>query len=354
MRGCNHTSLSARAAGADYSVKGVPTDTSQPWPRESAVGVSDNSGRLWLHGGKAYRADATTIRANDLWYYSVALNQWCWVSGSNAEVKRDSAQYSAKYVLAASNIMAGRRFHAGAIDVRTERILFYGGEVTTATGTNRLGDVWMFDIASSQWALILGSPFLTTPTYPSAQGNPTDAMHVSSPSAWMTPNGALFFGFGYTTTLVTGVCNSLYMLSTPAAVVTVSLRVPEGATVEAPLAASTRAGKNVVALGWSDAGQMNLNFSVRAEDGSTASAMHTIRIQQQAPRCNASWSATLSSSFGSILWSAYSSSASASGSILLPAEYASHSVFLHISLADGATIEPDELSPVITLGPEEQ
>ena len=47
----------------------------------------------------------------------------------------------------------GRRYPASAYDARNRGVLVFGGD----TGTTKEGDVWLFDLVSEDWRLVLPS-----------------------------------------------------------------------------------------------------------------------------------------------------------------------------------------------------
>jgi hypothetical protein len=68
-------------APAIHGTQGVPSPSNTPGARcETSCTWTDNNGDLWLFGGTPSGAGASM---NDLWKYSISLNQWTWMSGDN-------------------------------------------------------------------------------------------------------------------------------------------------------------------------------------------------------------------------------------------------------------------------------
>ncbi|MBE7172070.1 MAG: hypothetical protein INR73_15895 [Williamsia sp.] len=71
-----------------FSSQGVPGSNIVPGARRQAVSWTDNNSNLYLFGGNADSiTDYTgtlTKNFNDLWRYSIATDQWTWVSGDSA------------------------------------------------------------------------------------------------------------------------------------------------------------------------------------------------------------------------------------------------------------------------------
>jgi hypothetical protein len=85
-----------------------------------------------------------------------------------------------------------------------------------------------------------------------------------------------WFGFG---SGPVNYCSDLWWMPSPAPVASVVLNPASGAVVLSSVASITRAGENNITLGRLIGFTQDLNFSVRAEDGTTGSNF-TIRILQ--------------------------------------------------------------------------
>jgi hypothetical protein len=100
--------------------------------------------------------------------YNQLSNQWCWMTGNSTNVARDDAVTGTLRVFDSSNLISGRQYHSGAIDLRTNRIYIYGGDVNVPSGRPRLSDVWMYDIPSVKWARVIAGS--TSSMYPPVRG----------------------------------------------------------------------------------------------------------------------------------------------------------------------------------------
>jgi hypothetical protein len=142
--------------------------------------------------------------------------------------------------------------------------------------------------------------------------------------------------------------SDLWLILSPAAVVTVETSIAVAATFVSPLAALTRLGTNNISLGTIGGFSQDLNFSVVSESGLQGAAF-TIRIVQAAARNSTGFSVNVSGPDGFSATVIQQNSA-ADRSITLPASAAGGSVSLLISLTGGATVLPAILGPTISLG----
>lgn len=135
-----------------YGVKGVSSAFNEPPARdETSCAWTDNNGDLWLFGGRIY---PTAGDGNDLWRYSVATNQWTWMSGSNAV--NDYGHYGTKGVPSPSNVPSARQVYTNWKDSQGNLWLFGG------YGPNGLNnDLWKYDVGSNQWTWVWGDSLAT-------------------------------------------------------------------------------------------------------------------------------------------------------------------------------------------------
>ena len=78
----------SRSAPGVFGTQGVATAGNVPGARDRSASWIDGAGDFWLFGGIGYDASGISGDLNDLWRYSPASNQWTWVSGSTATVRR--------------------------------------------------------------------------------------------------------------------------------------------------------------------------------------------------------------------------------------------------------------------------
>jgi hypothetical protein len=140
-----------------YGTKGTPAASNVPGARDSAVSWTDTSGNLWLFGGEGDDSVGNYGQLNDLWKYSIASNQWTWVSGSN--VAQPIGVYGTEGTPAATNVPGGRYSPVSWADASGNLWLFggFGFDSVLADGQMDLNDLWKYNIASNQWTWISGA-----------------------------------------------------------------------------------------------------------------------------------------------------------------------------------------------------
>jgi N-acetylneuraminic acid mutarotase len=113
-----------------YGQKGYASTAGEPGARYGVVFEGDNSGHLWLFGGLGYFSSGE-LYLNDLWGYTIASNQWTWVSG---DVGPSPRAFAAGSMDTANNlwVMGGT----------TQGGLTRGG-ITQAADNN---DLWKFTV----------------------------------------------------------------------------------------------------------------------------------------------------------------------------------------------------------------
>jgi hypothetical protein len=67
MHGSTLSGPAAASAAVLPSVRGVPTATAMPIPRQHMASGKDSQDRLWIVAGRAWNADATSPFINDIW-----------------------------------------------------------------------------------------------------------------------------------------------------------------------------------------------------------------------------------------------------------------------------------------------
>lgn len=146
-------------AGGGVDQAGVYPSTAPgngyPGARTNAVTWTDQAGNLWMFGGFGYDVNSVLGFLNDLWEYNGT--NWVFVSGSSQA--NQVGVYGTAGTAAASNIPGGRQESAGWADASGNLWLFGGeGEDSIGTANGILNDLWVFNISSSQWTFVLGSP----------------------------------------------------------------------------------------------------------------------------------------------------------------------------------------------------
>lgn len=129
-----------------------------PGARTNAVTWTDGSGNFWLFGGYGYDGQSPAVLGflNDLWEYTGG--HWVFVSGGNTNKANQNGIYGTAGTAASTNMPGGRQEAVGWADANGNLWLF-GGEGQDATGTANgiLNDLWMYNIASTQWTFVTGA-----------------------------------------------------------------------------------------------------------------------------------------------------------------------------------------------------
>ncbi len=127
-----------------------------PGSRVNPVSWTDASGNLWLFGGYGYDGSGNIGYLNDLWKYTGGA--WVWVSGGNTNLANQNGIYGKAGIASASNAPGGRHEAVGWADASGNLWLFGGeGEDSVGTTNGILNDLWMYNIASTQWTFVMGS-----------------------------------------------------------------------------------------------------------------------------------------------------------------------------------------------------
>ena len=123
-----------------------------PGARTDASAIADLEGNLWLFGG----ANQNEL-FNDLWKYSVASQEWAWVSGS-AEGNQPGI-YGTMGVADVANSPGART--GGQMWLKDNKIWLFGGFGYDVNGQiqNEMNDFWSFDLQTLQWTWVGGPNF---------------------------------------------------------------------------------------------------------------------------------------------------------------------------------------------------
>lgn len=210
--------------GAEYQF----ADSNFPGARDSSVGWSDSSGRLWLFGGYGDDSSGTRGELNDLWVFDPSLGahgEWAWMGGS--EAVRAIGAYGSEYQFADSN-NPGSRDEAMSWTDKNGKLWLFGGKGYDSLGHyGDLNDLWAFDPSQGvhgEWAWMGGST-----TFPSGYGDNgvygTEYQYAASNApggrnsgaTWVDPNGILwlFGGEGFDSLGNNGLLNDLWALEVP-------------------------------------------------------------------------------------------------------------------------------------------
>lgn len=155
-----------KSLGSNYSVigvygtLGVAGAGNVPGGRESAVGWTDSSGKLWLFGGSGYDSAGTRRLLNDLWEFDPATTEWTWVSGTNTvnpALGGVTGVYGTRGVASATNAPGGRFGGVSWIDSSGNLWLFGGSGFDSVGNDGLLNDLWEFNPVSKEWTWVSGA-----------------------------------------------------------------------------------------------------------------------------------------------------------------------------------------------------
>lgn len=136
-----------------------------PGARTNALTWTDNSGNLWLFGGYGYDGQSPAVLGflNDLWEYTGG--KWVFVSGGNTNVANQNGVYGQQGTAAPTNMPGGRQEAVGWAD-GSGNLWLFGGEGLDDVGTPNgiLNDLWVYNIASSEWTWVMGAEPVATGT----------------------------------------------------------------------------------------------------------------------------------------------------------------------------------------------
>jgi len=182
-----------------YGTLGTAAPGNIPGARIFSMSWTDKNGNFWLFGGSGPSGEF-----NDLWEYSVSLNEWTWMGGSST--LQQAGTYGTKGTPAPGNIPGGRDSGTTWTDASGNFWLFGGSGYDSAGNPGRINDLWEYSVSLGQWTWIGGSNVINQAgTYgtqgTAAPGNIPGAR--SGATAWVdssTGNIWLFGGAGYDST----------------------------------------------------------------------------------------------------------------------------------------------------------
>ena len=135
---------------AVYGTQGIPAANNTPGSRrELGTGWVDLNGDFWLYGGEDQQV------ANhhcDMWKYNTSINEWVWMSGTNAI--NLAAHYGTLGQYSAANTPGGRSPYNMWTDQNGILWMFGGGDLNL---TQFGADMWCYDPSINQWKWVGGS-----------------------------------------------------------------------------------------------------------------------------------------------------------------------------------------------------
>jgi N-acetylneuraminic acid mutarotase len=214
------TAQFAWMAGSTYSnqigafgTKGVSSSTNMPSSRNEAYSWSDNSNNFWMFGGNGHSPLGNLGALNDLWKYSVATNEWVWISGGNTI--NLGGNYGTKSIPSATNNPGGRYAGVTWNDNNGNLWVFGGYGHGSTVSAGYLNDLWKYNIATNEWTWISGSNLISQQgTYgtlgvSSASNTPGARAHSVT---WVDNSGNLWMhgGQGLGTSATVGYLSDLW------------------------------------------------------------------------------------------------------------------------------------------------
>ncbi|MEI6817069.1 MAG: kelch repeat-containing protein [Bacteroidota bacterium] len=188
MKGANTTN-----SGGIWGTKGVPNPSNTPNGRMAWAKWKDINGNLWLFGGSHnFVGDK-----NDLWKYTIATNEWTWMSGTFRT--DDTGLVSGPCISSINNLPPCREKNpvcwtmGGGNHFET-----FGGYWPYNLYT--LNDIWDYNVTTNEWTLITDSVYFDSPGNYGTLGvsSPTNMIMTRAESVgWKDINGNLWvFGGG--------------------------------------------------------------------------------------------------------------------------------------------------------------
>jgi len=137
-----------------YGTLGTASSSNMPGARECPMTWTDNSGNLWMYGGRGHCSFAYGV-LSDLWKFDPATNNWTWVNGDNNI--NQLGVYGTMGVASASNKPGARAFSTTWKDASGNLWLFGGYGYDASGNLNMLNDLWKYNISTDQWTWVSGS-----------------------------------------------------------------------------------------------------------------------------------------------------------------------------------------------------
>jgi hypothetical protein len=193
---------------AVYGTKGVPSPSSSPGQRYSAVSWTDAQDKFWLFGGTGFDSSKNIDVYGDLWNYNLLTSEWTWVSGSS--VPNQVGHFGVMGTPDASNDPGAKAYAVSWTDSQGTLWIFGGN---SAGGC--MNDLWKFDPATLEWTWMSGSDVTFGPAHYGTKGV-IDSANVPGPRvcpiSWIDAQDRLwlFGGNGYIETGIEGRLNDVW------------------------------------------------------------------------------------------------------------------------------------------------
>lgn len=198
-----------------YGTLGTTSSLNRPGARTSPVTWTDNSGNLWLFGGRGFDQYGSLNILNDLWKYDITLNQWTWVGGNNTA--NQPGLYGLTGVASVTNIPGAREMAAGWKDNAGDLWLFGGRGMGFSTGSGQgvLSDLWKYSVTGNSWTWVKGGNSIGAPGVYGTLGVPSASLAPGGRQgavSWKDNSGNLwlFGGSGLGLTGTSGYLNDVW------------------------------------------------------------------------------------------------------------------------------------------------
>lgn len=178
-----------------YGTQGISSPLNKPGARIVFTSWKDNNGDLWLFGGQGDIASGGG-ELNDLWKYSIILNEWTWVSGSNTTDQ--PGVYGSLCTPSLSNVPGARMETRARWTDECGNFYIFGGIGHASSGSiGSLNDLWQYNITANEWTWMSGDNVTNQPGVYGTMGTPNPANKPGARNgtiAWKNNNGLWLFG----------------------------------------------------------------------------------------------------------------------------------------------------------------
>jgi N-acetylneuraminic acid mutarotase len=264
-----------------YGTLGVPAAGSYPGGRAPAAYWTDNSGNLWLLGGKGLDAAGEYIGPmNDLWYFNPSTDLWTWMGGesytsncisvgvggiSAVQCYGSSGRYGTLGIPAAGNLPGYRASGLTWID-NSSNLWLLGGYGLDINGMEDvLGDIWEDPVSTTTLPPMVAPEFSQAPGTFTTGGPVTIFDRMADTNIYYTTNGitptsasTLLNGPVTVSSTVTieaiataqgyrdsGVASATYVIEPPAATPVISLQSGTYTSVQTVTISDTTPGATI-------------------------------------------------------------------------------------------------------------
>ncbi|MCU0433562.1 MAG: gliding motility-associated C-terminal domain-containing protein [Bacteroidia bacterium] len=149
---------------AVHGTKGVPSPLNDPGNRGYGIATwVDLNNDLWMFGGNSWDPQVFTGLRNDMWKYSIATNEWTWMSGSDTV---NGTGVPGVLQVPDVNNTPSPRCEAGSTWTDANGDLWMFG------GTNTTDEVWRYSVATNEWTWMSGQTTGITGVNYGVQGVP--------------------------------------------------------------------------------------------------------------------------------------------------------------------------------------